>query len=68
MKFPSGWILYNNQCTVISGLKLGSRSLKCINSTSGGNTLMNVSNFDSASVSNQIVLSLLVGTPSTTGD
>jgi hypothetical protein len=29
---------------------------------------MNVSNFDSASVSNQIVLSLLVGTPNTLGE
>ncbi len=63
MKFPTGWILYNNQCSVISGLRLGGRILRCLNSTTATNTIMNISNFESASVSNQIVLSILVFTP-----
>lgn len=68
MKFPTGWVLYNGECSVISGLKMGTKTLKCLNSTTATNTLMNVSNFESASVSNQIVMSLLVGTPNTPGD
>lgn len=67
MKFPAGWILYNGQCTAISGLTMNGRILRCANSTNAG-TLMKVSNFESASVSNQIVLSILVGTPNTPGD
>ena len=67
MKFPSGWILYNGQCSVISGLNIGNRTLSCKNSTIPGSTIMNISNFESATVSNQIVLSLVVGTPSISG-
>lgn len=67
MKFPTNWVLYDGQCSIISGLNIGNRTLMCKNSTILGSTIMNVSNFESASVSNQIVMSLLVGTPDIPG-
>lgn len=67
MKFPANWVLYDGRCSVISGLNIGNRTLMCKNSTVGGSTIMNVSNFESATVSNQIVMSLVVGTPNTQG-
>ena len=68
MRFPTGWVLFNGQCNVISGLTMGARSLRCLNSTTAAGTLMRIDNFESASVSNQIVLSILVGTPNAPGD
>lgn len=68
MKFPTNWVLYDGKCSVISGLNIGNRTLSCKNSTISGSTIMNVSNFESASVSNQIVMSLLVGTPDVPGE
>lgn len=68
MKFPSNWVLYDGQCSVISGLNIGNRTLMCKNSTISGSTIMNISNFESATVSNQIVMILLVGTPDIPGE
>lgn len=39
--------------------------LNCTNSTSGNDTILNVSNFVSASVSNQLVFNTLVRSPAT---
>jgi len=47
---------------------MGNSGLKCLNSTINASSIMNISNFESASVSNQIVLSLLVGTPNIQGE
>jgi hypothetical protein len=47
---------------------MGSNKLSCLNSTDATYTYLNVSNFLSASVSNQIVLSIYVGSPLNTGD
>lgn len=64
----SSWILYQNQCSVISGIVMGASSnLACKNYTRGGNTYLNVSNFVSASVSNQLVFNIMVYSPSNPG-
>jgi hypothetical protein len=42
---------------------MGNNSLSCVNSTDATYTYLNVSNFLSGSVSNQIVLSIYVGSP-----
>lgn len=68
MKFPSSWVLFNGQCSVVSGLKMGDRKLQCSNSSKLGFSNINISNFESASVSNQIVLSIMVFSPSTLGE
>lgn len=69
MKFPTNWVLYDGKCSIISGLTIGNRTLSCKNSTttSPDTVIMNISNFESATVSNQIVLSLVVGTPNILG-
>jgi hypothetical protein len=68
ISFDNSWILYNSQCSVISGITLSpGYKLNCTNSTGGGFTVLNVSNFLSASVSNQLVFSILVRSPVTPG-
>lgn len=68
ISFDSSWLLYNSMCSVISGITLSSRGkLSCINSTTPSNTVLNVSNFLSASVSNQLVFSTTVRSPATPG-
>lgn len=42
--------------------------MSCANSTDALYTYLNISNFLSASVSNQIVISIFVGSPLGTGD
>ena len=66
IRFPLPWILYSNQCQVISGITLAPRTnLTCLNYTSGSYVYLNVSNFLSASVSNQLVFSIMLRSPST---
>jgi hypothetical protein len=47
---------------------MGTNHLSCINSTDSTYTYLNISNFLSATVSNQIVISIFVGSPLGTGD
>lgn len=64
IQFNVPWILYSNMCSVISGITLAPKtSLKCTNYTIGSSVFLNVSNFVSASVSNQLVFSTLVRSP-----
>lgn len=67
--FDNTWVLYNGQCSVISGITLSpGAKLNCTNSTTADNkTVLNVSNFQSASVSNQLVFSITVRSPATPG-
>jgi hypothetical protein len=68
ISFDSTWLLYNGQCSVISGITLSpGAKLNCTNSTVGTKTVLNVSNFQSASVSNQLVFSITVRSPATPG-
>jgi hypothetical protein len=68
IRFDSSWILYSNKCSVISGITMASSSsLVCTNSTNGGYTYLKVSNFISASVSNQLVFTITVRSPNVTG-
>jgi hypothetical protein len=68
MKFPSTWILYEDKCSIISGLTISSNSsLNCKNSTAVGYNYLKVNNFLSASVSTQIVINTYVGSPSLIG-
>jgi hypothetical protein len=68
LRFASGWTLFNNTCQVISGIAMAPlTNLKCTNYTSGSYVYLNVSNFLSASVSNQLVFSTSVFSPATAG-
>jgi hypothetical protein len=68
IQFDSSWILYSNRCSVVSGITMApSTSLTCTNSTLGNSTFLNVSNFLSASVSNQLAFSFTVRSPNVTG-
>jgi hypothetical protein len=68
IRFSPGWILFNNTCQVISGITMAPQTnLQCTNYTLGGYVYLNVSNFLSASVSNQLVFSTSVFSPSTAG-
>lgn len=68
ISFSNSWILYSNKCSVISGISLNpTGQLNCTNSTTNTNTILNVSNFLSASVSNQLVFSITVRSPGTPG-
>jgi hypothetical protein len=69
MRFDKTFLMHSEECSVIAGLNmLTDSALNCKNSTDGTYTYMKVNNFDSATVSNQIVLSLLVNTPITAGN
>ena len=68
IRFPNSWILYSGMCKVISGITMAPKTnLQCTNYTSGSNVFLNVSNFISASVSNQLVFSIMVRSPNTLG-
>jgi hypothetical protein len=68
ISFDSSWILYSGQCSVISGITMSpSSKLSCINSTAPNSTILNVTSFLSASVSNQLVFSITVRSPATPG-
>lgn len=68
IKFPSTWTLYEDECQVVSGIAMSPKTaLNCTNSTSGSYAILNVSNFLSASVSNQLVFNTLVRSPATPG-
>lgn len=68
IKFDNSWKLYSNMCNVISGITMAPKaSLTCKNYTSGSYVYLNVSGFISASVSNQLVFSIKVRSPGTTG-
>jgi len=68
ISFPTPWILYNGMCQVISGITMAPKtSLQCSNYTSGSKVYLNVSGFLSASVSNQLVFSIMVRSPTTAG-
>lgn len=69
ISFDNTWLLYNGQCSVISGITLRPNTrLNCTNNTlTPGRTVLNVSNFLSASVSNQLVFSITVRSPATPG-
>ncbi len=55
-------------CKVISGMTMAPKTnLQCTNYTSGSFVFLNVSNFISASVSNQLVFSIMVRSPNTLG-
>ncbi len=55
-------------CNVISGITMAAKTtLQCSNYTSGSFVFLNVSNFVSASVSNQLVFSIMVRSPNTLG-
>ena len=55
-------------CSAISGITMAaSSSLVCKNYTSGSYVYLNVSNFVSATVSNQLVFRIKVRSPSTQG-
>jgi hypothetical protein len=66
IKFDSSWILYQENCRVISGITMAaSSSLVCSNYTQASNVYLKVSNFLSASVSNQLVFTVKVRSPNT---
>ena len=66
IRFDNSWILYENMCSVISGITMApSSKLVCNNYTSGSYVYLNVSNFVSATVSNQLVFSIKVRSPNT---
>jgi hypothetical protein len=68
IEFPNSWILYNGQCSVISGITLPPKGkLVCTNSTVGLLTVLKISGFLSASVSNQLVFNIMVRSPATPG-
>ena len=68
IRFDNTWLLYENMCTAISGITVApSTTLLCNNYTSGSYVFLNVSNFLSASVSNQLVFKIKVRSPSTLG-
>lgn len=68
IRFPSTFLLYNSQCSVISGITLAANTgLTCLNYSTSSYTYLNVSNFLSATVSTQLVFSILVNTPSAVG-
>jgi len=68
IRFPNSWILYSGMCKVISGITMAPKTnLQCTNYTSGSFVFLNVSNFISASVSNQLVFSIMVRSPNTLG-
>ena len=65
---PNSWIFYQDECSVVSGLVLNeNESLSCKNSTDGTYTYLKVSNFVEASITNQLVFNVYVGTPDTFG-
>lgn len=64
----NSWKFYQNECTVVSGIVLGSdNTLKCINSSDSTYTYLDINNFASASITNQLVFNVFVGTPLTIG-
>jgi hypothetical protein len=64
IRFDSSWILYSQMCKVINGITMAPMtSLNCVNYTSGSYVYLNVSNFQSASVSNQLVFTTKVRSP-----
>lgn len=68
IRMLNSWKFYQNECTVVSGITLGAdNTLKCINSTDSTYTYLNISNFASASITNQLVFNVYVGTPLTIG-
>lgn len=68
IRFDNTWILYENMCSVINGITLSPNSkLVCKNYTLGAYTYLKINGFVSASVSNQLVFSTTVRSPSTPG-
>jgi hypothetical protein len=68
ISFDSSWLLYSGRCAVISGITMSpNTALTCTNSTVGPSTVLNVSSFLSASVSNQLVFSITVRSPAVNG-
>lgn len=66
IRFDNTWLLYKDMCKAISGITMApSSNLLCNNYTSGSYVYLNVSNFISASVSNQLIFSIKVRSPST---
>ena len=69
IRFDNTWVLYQDMCKAISGITMAPlTTLKCNNFTSGLYVYLNVSNFLSASVSNQLVFSIKVRSPSVMND
>ena len=66
IRFDNSWILYENMCSVISGITMNPQTtLICKNYTQSTYAYLNVSGFVSASVSNQLVFNIKVRSPAT---
>lgn len=66
---PNTWVLYSNECSVVSGIVLNDdKTLSCSNSSDASNTYLKINNFLSASVTNQLVFNIFVGTPNAIGN
>ena len=68
IKMDNSWTFYENECSVVSGIQMADlTSLSCLNDTDGTYSYLKINNFVSASVTNQLVFNLYVGTPEAIG-
>jgi len=68
LKFDSSWILYADECSVITGITIAAgQTLSCKNRTDSTHTYLRISNFESASVASQLVFNTYVGSPDAVG-
>lgn len=68
LKMLKSWVFYQNECSVVSGITLNSDNfLQCLNWTDTTHSYLKINNFNSASITNQLVFNVFVGTPLVTG-
>lgn len=62
------WVFYNDECSIVSGIQMeDGQALSCTNDTQGSESVLIINNFKSASVTNQQVFNIYVGTPESVG-
>ena len=68
IKMANTWTLYEGECSIVSGIQMENGAiLGCENDTDATYTYLKINNFLAATVTNQLVFNIFVGTPESTG-